>query len=166
MYIATWCFTREICLAGNAREYGKQRAHWASQWAYLASKTAYFFCENSLIQAYHPVECVLNLRFPQILAKLFVPLAFIQQSRSRPLWTCLQSSVQTTLANPVLIHFWSTSVRGLDQMRIQFSYKIVHVVRTWRNQFNADWMRIRVLVRTSLKAYLTKVSPKITVSNL
>ena len=44
-------------------------------------------------------------------------------------------SVQTTPANPVLIHFRSASVCGSDQMRIQFSYKIVRVVRTQRNRF-------------------------------
>ena len=41
----------------------------------LSEQDSVLFRENSLIRAYHPVECVLNLRIPQILAKLFVPLA-------------------------------------------------------------------------------------------
>ena len=40
----------------------------------LSEQDSVLFCENCLIRAYYPVECVLNLQFPQILAKLFVPL--------------------------------------------------------------------------------------------
>ena len=73
----------------------------------LSEYNGILFCENSLIWAYHPVECALNLRFPQILAKLFVPLLGASSSSH-----CLghrelvyKVSVQTTPANPVLTHF-------------------------------------------------------------
>ena len=135
MYIAIWCCMREICLAGSVPEYGKQWVRWASWQVYLASKTAYFFVKVVLFGIPSCWVCI----EPSIPPNLGQTLRSLGASSSSH---CLghrelvyKLSVQTTPANPVLIYFWSTSVCGLDRMCIQFSYKIVRVVRTRRNQF-------------------------------